>query len=105
MHPAKRILLIIAASTAFVFLLISVVAWLFRDKVKNIVVQSVNSHLTAKIEVADISFSLFQAFPYASVEFTDIKAGEARGFVTSGTVMNAARLSFQFNPLSILKGQ
>jgi hypothetical protein len=65
--------------------------------VKNLVVQSLNQNLTAKIEVEDISFSVLRNFPYASVEFKNIKAGEAKGFITTGTVLNAHSLSLLFN--------
>ncbi len=104
-HPLKRILLIVAATFAFIILLICLLSFLYRDKVKQMVVQSLNDHLTAKIEVADISFSFLRAFPYASVEFVNIKAGEAKGFISTGTVLNAARLSLQLNPLSIFKDE
>ena len=60
MHPIKRITLIVAAIAAFIFILVGVLSILYKDKVKQMVVQSLNTHLTAKIEVADISFSFLK---------------------------------------------
>ncbi len=82
---------------AGIIALASLLAYVYKDKVKQYVVESLNKNLTAKIEVEEISFSLLSSFPYASVEFTNIKAAESRDFVTTGTVMNANSLKLLFN--------
>ncbi|MDQ3050799.1 MAG: DUF3971 domain-containing protein [Bacteroidota bacterium] len=97
MQPIKRISLIILGSFAGIIALASLLAYVYKDKVKQYVVASLNKNLTAKIEVEEITFSFLSSFPYASVEFTNIKAAEARDFVTTGTVMNANSLKLLFN--------
>jgi len=101
MKPLKRILLIVIGTIAGIFILASLLAVVYKDKVKSLVVESLNKNLTAKIEVETISFSFITSFPYASVEFENIKAAEAKDFVTTGTVMNAGSLKLLFNILSI----
>jgi len=101
MHPVKRIALIAVGTIAAILILGSLLAFMYKDKVKNLVVESLNKNLTAKIEVEDISFSFISAFPYASVEFKNIKAGEAKEFATTGTVMNANSLKLLFDLTSI----
>lgn len=101
MHPIKRIAIILIGIFIAFFALGSLLAFIYKDKVKNLVVSSLNKNLTAKIEVEDISFSFFRSFPYASVEFKNIKASETKNFVTTGTVMNAGSLNMLFNLGSI----
>ena len=46
--------------------------FLFAEKIEGIVLNKVNSKLKTGISVADIEFSVFANFPYASVTFSDI---------------------------------
>lgn len=51
--------------------------YLFSGKVKEAVVNEVNTQLAAKVHVGDIAFSLFDNFPKASIVFSDIRIEES----------------------------
>lgn len=105
MNRTKRVLLIIILSLTGLFLTASLLAYIYRDKVRNIVVAAINKNLTAKIEVGEISFSFIRNFPYATVDFNTIKVNEPKEFSANGTVMNAGKLSLLFNIAGIFSDQ
>ena len=101
MNSTKRILLIIAGIVASLILIIVILGSVYKDKVQNLVVESLNKNLDAEIEVESISFSLTSSFPYAEVEFVNITAKETTTFTTTGIVFNAQKLSLLFSFASI----
>lgn len=103
MNKFKKVLIIAAATLATLFLAVSFVAWLYKDKVKALVVAGINENLKAEIEVGAISFSFFSHFPYASVDFENVRAKEPKGFETTGTIMNAQHLSLLFSITDIFR--
>ncbi|MBK7968854.1 MAG: hypothetical protein IPK08_07870 [Bacteroidetes bacterium] len=96
MEKLKRVALLLIAITAGLFLT-GTLLWIYKDKVRNLVVESLNNNLKAEIEVEEISFSFFRHFPYASVAFENVRAKEPHGFETTGTILNAKKLSLLFN--------
>jgi hypothetical protein len=105
MTRLKRILLITLATAFSLFLAGSFLTYIYKDKVKTIIVTEINKHLSAKITVKEISFSLLRHFPYASVEFINITAEEPKDFITTGNVLSAASLSLQFNFFSFFSDE
>lgn len=103
MNRTQRILLIIAASLAGIAILFSALAYIYKDKVRNIVVQSINKNLKSKVDVADISFSFIKNFPYATIEFQQVKAYEPKEFITTGSVLNAGKISLLFSFTSVFR--
>ncbi|HMT29453.1 MAG TPA: hypothetical protein PKD91_09270, partial [Bacteroidia bacterium] len=101
MNRTKRVLLIVALSIAGLFLLGNLLAYIYKDKVRNIVVNTINQNLKSKVEVKEISFSFLRNFPYATIDFIQVKANESREFTTTGNVLNAGEVSLLFNLSSI----
>ncbi|MBL0339706.1 MAG: hypothetical protein IPP71_01610 [Bacteroidetes bacterium] len=101
MNRTKKILLLVVSVFAGLFLAGNLLAYIYRDKVKKIVVASINENLKVKIEVGEISFSFIRNFPYATIDFETVKVDEPKEFSANGTVMNAGRLSLLFNLTSI----
>ncbi len=101
MNRTQRILLIIASCLAGIAILFSSLAYIYKDKVRNIVVQSINKNLNSKVDVADISFSFIRNFPYATIDFQQVKAHEPKEFITTGSVLNAGKISLLFSFTSI----
>jgi hypothetical protein len=62
MEKLKRVALLLIAITAGLFLTGTLLAWIYKDKVRNLVVESLNNNLKAEIEVEEISFSFFGIF-------------------------------------------
>ena len=92
MPSLKRILVISVICVAGVLLTAYTVGYLYKDEVKNVVVQSLNQRLKTKIEVEHISFSLIRHFPYPSLTFTNVVVFEPNEFITSGQVLNAREI-------------
>src|SRR5687767_11052911 len=97
MSRLKKTLWIITGISAGIFLLVSLLAWIYKDEVKNLVVNSLNKQLSAEVKTGDISFSILRHFPYISVDFTSVEAMEPKGFKTTGSVLKAEKLSLLFN--------
>jgi hypothetical protein len=97
MSRLKKTLWIITGISSGIFLLVSLLAWIYKDEVKNLVVNSLNKQLSAEVKTGDISFSILRHFPYISVDFTGVEAMEPKGFKTTGSVLKAEKLSLLFN--------
>jgi hypothetical protein len=87
------------------FLLISLVgtgvllAYIYEDEIKQLALKQLEKHLNTEliIDPQNIEFSVLRDFPYASLEFNDIKALDAIVSQKKDTLFEAGRVSFQFN--------
>ncbi|MCB0429606.1 MAG: hypothetical protein H6585_00320 [Flavobacteriales bacterium] len=96
-----KVLKRITAITGIVVLLLILVAWIlavvYEDDVKKLVLNELNQHLTTEIEVKDIDLTLLEKFPYASLRFTDILAKDATSGQKKDSLLYAHKLFLQFN--------
>lgn len=94
------ILLFLLAATGFI------IVRYYQDEVKEYVVAQLNKQLNTQVMVAgkDIDFTVFKNFPYASVDFKNVKALDA---YTDGhqkdTLFKAGEISMQFNIVDVFK--
>lgn len=86
------------------------VGYLYQDEVKEYVIGELNKQLNTEIIVdgKDIDFTVIKNFPYASVDFKNVKALEAfdreqQAPRKKDTLFSAGTISFQFNILDIFK--
>ncbi len=98
------ILLLILSTGGFV------IAYYYQDEVKEYVIGELNKQLNTEIIVdgKDIDFTVIENFPYASVDFKNVKALEAfdreqQEPRKKDTLFSAGTISFQFNILDIFK--
>ncbi len=96
--------------TLFVFTFILaggafIIGYFYQDEVKEYVIGELNKQLNTEIIVngKDIDFTVLQNFPYASVDFKNVKALEAVQRNKKDTLFSAGKISFQFNVLDIFK--
>ncbi|OQX79080.1 MAG: hypothetical protein B6D61_04165 [Bacteroidetes bacterium 4484_249] len=89
--------LIIALAIGGLFIM----SYYFGDETKKIVVNELSNSLNIEVSVADIQFSVFENFPYASVEFTDIQTKEKLNG-NSGSLLKAEKLWVLFNIYDII---
>ena len=75
---------------------------IYEDKVKNYILTELNNNVTTKIDVAEINFSVFKKFPYASLEFKKITAEEVTSNKKKGKLFSAQSIFLQFNIFDIL---
>jgi len=75
------------------------IVYYYQNNVKEYIIAELNKQLNTEIIVdgKDIDFSIIQNFPYASVDFKNIKALDATHSETKDTLFKAGRISFQFN--------
>jgi hypothetical protein len=82
-----------------------VIGYFYQDEVKEYVIAELNKQLNTEIIVdgKDIDFTVLQNFPYASVDFKNVKAMEAIQKKNKDTLFSAGEISFQFNVLDVFK--
>lgn len=87
------LLIILLAGTVFV------IGFYYQDQVKEYVIGELNKQLNTEIIVdgKDIDFTVIRNFPYASVDFKNVKALDAIQSKHKDTLFKAGRISFQFN--------
>ncbi len=81
------------------------IGYFYQDEVKEYVIAELNKQLNTEIIVdgKDIDFTVLQNFPYASVDFKNVKAMEAIQKKNKDTLFSAGEISFQFNVLDVFK--
>lgn len=81
------------------------IGYYYQDEVKEFVIGEMNKKLNTEIIVdgKDIDFTVLKNFPYASVDFKNVKALEALENKRKDTLFKAGEISFQFNITDILK--
>ncbi len=97
MPRLKKILLRFLIALAVFLLLLVGAAVVMAPRIKGVVVEQVNKHLKTPISVDAIDFSFIRKFPYASVEFTGVKA---QGQKTEGSrkpLLEAQHIFLLFN--------
>jgi hypothetical protein len=87
------ILLFLAIGAAFV------IGRYYQDEVKEYIIGELNKQLNTQIIVdgKDIDFTLLKNFPYASVDFKNVKAMEVTESNKKDTLFKARTISMQFN--------
>jgi AsmA-like protein len=81
---------------------LAMLAAVFSENVKSIVIKEINKNLTAEVSVTKINFSFLSNFPYASVDFNNVKILENENLVSSGYILSGERVSLLINPLDII---
>ena len=76
----------------------------YQDEVKNIVIAELNKGLNTEVIVdgKDIELSLIESFPFAAVNFFNVKALEVSKKENPDTLFSAGIISLQFNILDII---
>src|SRR6476646_9605418 len=75
----------------------------YQDDVKEYVVGELNKKLNTQVIIdgKDIDFTILKSFPYASLNFKNVKALDACDFSHKDTLFKAAEISFQFNLIDV----
>ncbi len=69
---------------------------LYEDDIKEVAVERINKQLNTQISVGQISFSVFEHFPFASIRFPDVQMKEAIPG-TNRNLLSANELSLLFS--------
>jgi len=104
MRLLKRVFVWCLIGFVSMMLILAVAATFFDKEIKSAVISTLNSRLKTEVKTGDVDFSLIRHFPYAAVVFTDVTVLEQQSFITTGTVLTAAKLSLLFNIWDVLSG-
>lgn len=77
----------------------------YQDEVKEYVIEELNKHLNTQliIDGKDIDFTILKSFPYASLDFQNVKALEVIENKKKDTLFKAGKISLQFNLVDIIR--
>ncbi|MDQ3046525.1 MAG: hypothetical protein M3R27_03185 [Bacteroidota bacterium] len=93
------ILLVVIPGTAVV------IGYVYQDEAKEYVIRELNKQLNSEIIIdgKDIDFTVLKNFPFASLDFKNVKALEAVSRKDKDTLFSACLISLQFNILDVFK--
>ena len=98
----KKIFKISAIIIALLFIALLITPFLFKDKVKALVVNSLNEKVNAKINFADVDLSLLKSFPRASVVINNLSIINKAPF-EGDTLFFASELNLKMSVKELLK--
>ncbi|MGV7106819.1 AsmA family protein [Flavobacterium sp. U410] len=92
-----------------IFLLVSIIAlaaapFIFKDKIKALVLKSINENVDAEVAFADVDLSLLRNFPNASVEISDLSIINKAPF-KGDTLFYAGALNLKMSIKELFKGK
>ncbi|MEI6576623.1 MAG: AsmA-like C-terminal region-containing protein [Bacteroidota bacterium] len=90
-------LIVLASATGFI------IVNYYGDTIKNVFIHELNTQLRSEIYAKDISFTVFEHFPYASLKFSGISAKDATDLKQKDTLLKAESLLLNFNVLDLYK--
>ena len=98
-----RLSILIVSLFIFFLTLASFIGYRYQDEVKGYIISELNKQLETKIIIdgKDIDFAIIKNFPYASVDFKNVKALDATNNKHKDTLFSAKKISLQFNVMDI----
>lgn len=100
-----KIILWLLAIPVVLLSIIWLLALLYGDKAKQMVVNEINSHLLVKVEVGEVDFTILRSFPDASVVFHNITTSPPADQPEMPGLIHAGSLSLRFGIFSLLTSQ
>jgi len=82
-----------------------IIAYVYQDKVKGLLVSEITNHLEAETGVAGIEFSVLRKFPMASLSFNHIWCKSVGSNMTHDTLFYADQLYLQFHIMDIFSNK
>lgn len=96
----KRILIYVFMTLLITCSVIAGIVYLNREKLKRLVVDKLNSQLTVRVDVQEISLSFFAQFPLISLDFKQVRIGESDH--SKKNLLTANHVYISFNLYDIL---
>jgi len=85
-----------------IFTILTIIPFLFKDKIKDNVISIINDNLNAKVNFKGIDFSILRNFPHASISITDISVVNKAPF-EGDTLVYAGRIDAKMSIKEIFK--
>ena len=83
------------------FLFISLLVFIFKDKIIETSIAEINKNLEVPMEVGDVAFAFWSTFPNISVDLLDV---EIKSRNTSVSLLKSKKFNLRFNPFDLLFG-
>lgn len=99
----KKISLIVLSVFSALIILASLLAYIYEEEIKQLVVSNINKNLKTPVEVKHISFSFIRKFPYATLRFKEVKAKGLLYNESKKNLLSAEEIFLLFNLLDIFK--
>lgn len=93
------VLAILLPSTA------ALLVWIYEDEIKGLAIKQLEKHLNTEliIDTRNIDLSVIKDFPYASLDFKEVKALDAVIAQKKDTLFKAGSIGFRFNIIDFFK--
>jgi hypothetical protein len=99
----KTILIVLLSLVVLIPLTSVVLATLYRDKIKDYVLAEVNKELLTPVSISDkVDLTLFQQFPYVSLELNEVFVREVSAQTKKDTLLYFREVYLGFNVLDII---
>ncbi len=85
---------------ASIFLLTSVLLYIFKDDICGVVITELNKHLKTKVQVTKVDLAFWGSFPNLSVDFDHVFIQDSIENQLD-TLLYADRIRFKFNPIDL----
>lgn len=100
----KRKLIIVGAIVVFIFAILAVLPYLYKDKLLDKVKTTLNNQINAKIDFADFKLSLFAQFPKVEMELQNLSLIGMNEFA-GDTIFSAASISTNISLMEMIRGK
>lgn len=107
-QTVKSIIVGLILGTAILILISGLITYFYEDEVSLYLVEELNGHISAKIEVEQVNFSVLKKFPKASIELKNVVTFSPEGFFNkidgfnTDTLFSAKSIFVQFNLIDLL---
>ncbi len=88
---------------ALLLVVVSILAWVYRDSIKEHFVSQINKGLQTEVYINDISVNFFRSFPLASISLKNVTMLESGENAPKDTLLHASRVYFQFSIIDVFK--
>ncbi len=95
----KKIVFSLLATFIFLFISAVVVAYVFEDKIADVVLKELYKSIQTEVKHKDVSFSLIRKFPMASLTVNDL---QVKGYCEKRNMLTASYVHLQFNLFDII---
>lgn len=107
----RRAIKITFFSLVGVFVSLTLIGFIFQDKIIDAALQSIRKNIRSRITIGDASFSLIKNFPYASVKLSnvsilstkDVDQKDFERFQEHDTLLKAKTLNLKLNVVDLLR--
>src|SRR6476660_1505356 len=99
----KKILKITGISLLLIIVLLAAAPFLFKNKIKELVIKTINENVDAKVAFEDVGLSLFKNFPNASVTIDKLSIINKAPF-EGDTLLYAGEVNLKMSVKELFKG-